>query len=117
MDSKASGVLLGAIPPSTTSSSYTGPGTYHVGGLIYPTGTPAPTLQNGETVGVMLDLDARTISFMVRCGAPVMSADVLPGGVLSPFTEGQNGSIVTLNFGASSFKCTVPAGFNKGVWQ
>lgn len=118
IDSRGSGGALGLIPYGDSSSAYFGPGTYDItSGSILPSGTPATGAANGDTVGVMMDLDTRTISFMVRCGAPVANPTPLPAGPLAPFTEGLNGTTYTLNFGASPFLCPVPAGFNKGYWQ
>jgi len=80
-------------------------GTTYAEGLGYP---PA-----GATIGVAVDLDGGNISFSVNCTYLSKSMPIAKGlpyypGLSLPVANLGSG---TANFGASAFKCPVPAGY------
>lgn len=119
LDSIAWGALMGSIPQGYPAGAYFHSGAFNLpGGYIYGNpGVSAAAVSQGDTVGVMLDMDNLVISYMVRCAAPVQVGGTLPQVKQYPFTEGQSGTQFTLNFGSVPFKCKPPANYNTGLWQ
>jgi hypothetical protein len=77
----------------------------------------------GDVVGVAVDLDNRQMTFYqngVSLGVGYSSA-TLPAGTYSPFVSdpynGSSSTTLTVNFGQSPFKYSVPTGFNAGWYQ
>jgi hypothetical protein len=67
------------------------------------------------TVGVAADLDAGKVSFSVNCVSLSKNISFSPTGAsLYPTVTLLYTSAATANFGATSFHCTVPAGYNTG---
>lgn len=76
----------------------------------YASGTSA-----GGTVGVKLDMDAGTLSFVVGGTDRGVAFSGLPAELyLAVGGGGTNADKVTVNFGQSSFVNTVPSGYNAG---
>jgi hypothetical protein len=76
-----------------------------------------PTFDQGDVIGVALDMDAKKLKFYKNCTDLGVAFSNL-SGTLYP-AVGQFGGDVktTANFGASPFACPVPAGFTAGVTQ
>lgn len=73
----------------------------------------------GNTVSVLLDLDSRSISFYMDCANQGVAPLSLAVGSYSPFVSSPSSSpstVTTANFGATPFKCTVPAGYSAGLF-
>jgi acyl-homoserine lactone acylase PvdQ len=85
--------------------------TSNVGALYMPSFTT-------ETIGVALDMDARTIGFF-RTGVYQGTAFTgLPGTIFAAVgSSGGLASSFVLNFGATQFAHTPPAGFNPGLYS
>lgn len=68
---------------------------------------------NGPTVGIAVDLDARTLKIYGTNGN-IVTLNTMPSGTLYPIVTTGNSAGITVNFGASAFSRTVPAGYNPG---
>jgi SPRY domain len=83
-------------------------------GTTYSTSIVSST--NAGTIGVAADLDKGVLTYTVNC-TPLSSTLPFPSGATYfpgvSLSANQGGS-ATANFGASAFKCAVPAGYNAG---
>jgi hypothetical protein len=81
-------------------------------GSIKPYG---PTFDEGDVIGVALDMDAKKLKFYKNCTDLGVAFSGL-SGTLYPAAGQFGGDVkVTANFGATAFACPVPAGYNPGV--
>jgi hypothetical protein len=71
---------------------------------------------NGDTVSVLLDMDAKQISFYKNCNALGTAFTGLSGTIFPAWGSQYQNSQGTVNFGATPFTCSVPSGFNSGVY-
>lgn len=76
-----------------------------------------PTFDEGDVIGLALDMDAKTLRFYKNCTDLGIAFSGLSGTIYP--AVGQFGGDVksTVNFGASPFTCPVPSGFTAGVTQ
>ncbi len=121
------GSMNGAGKSTAALTSYPGTdangwGLYWSNGSKYNNGAAtayASAIANGVVVGVKLDMDAGTISFVVGGVDKGIAFSGLTGTVYPMGGTGVGGSasVVTANFGASAFTYTVPAGYNAGVFD
>lgn len=67
------------------------------------------------TIGVMLDMDLKTIIFSqgdnTLASVPVVQSALAPSGWCA-----SSGNTITANFGQATFQYPVPAGYNAGLW-
>jgi hypothetical protein len=83
-------------------------------GTTYSTAIASST--NAGTIGVQVDLDNGVVRYTVNCTPLAVTQPFPTGGTYYPaasLSANQGGS-ATANFGASAFKCAVPAGYNAG---
>ncbi len=74
-----------------------------------------PAISTGNTIGVMVDLDAGTLSFKDNTGAVIGTAFTgLTGTFYPALSNGFSSSTQTANFGATAFVHSVPSGYNAG---
>lgn len=91
-------------------------------------GTWVPTVANralpnsaGDTLGFALDMTTGTFSVYEKCSSTPYAIWSGLSGTMYPLVGSAGGALgttvtETANFGASSFACTPPAGYNAGVW-
>jgi len=70
---------------------------------------------NGDVIGVALDMDNKKITFYENCTPLDVAFSNLNGTVYPAWSSQYQASQGTANFGASTFACPVPDGFNPGV--
>lgn len=115
----ASNNYIGNTPQGVDYFGYNGQ--YHVAGA-FKQGTLTSPAVSGDTVGVALDQDARTIKFYKNC--VLLASFSLPGSA-APLRPGYSGygsanpasvDKVAVNYGTQNFRCAPPAGYNRGIW-
>jgi hypothetical protein len=94
-------------PTSGTSARYDNP----ISGS-YPWAYPSTNV-----LGIALDMDAHQITYYVNGVSAGIAPVALPAGPLYPSVRMYSTSTITVNFGATSFKYPVPAGYHAGVYQ
>ncbi len=85
---------------------------FHVGNQGYY-GTEG---HNGDVIGVALDMDSKTISFYKNCSSLGTAFTGLSGTIYPAWGSQYQDSDGTANFGARPFMCSVPSGFNSGLY-
>ena len=117
--------MFGVVPGGANLDMYAGGVNAGVGlynGSVYRNDAVVATLAwdgaANETIGVLLDADARTVVFRSLSGI-VSSAITLPftGPIYAALGSGSSGSPVgsaTANFGASAFAAPAPSGYAAG---
>lgn len=86
------------------------------GASSYTGGTPLINGGTGAYIGVLVDLDAGTLRSTLNCGTATSAGAMPASRPLYPSTMGQNSTKFTVNFGATPFHCTPPAGYKQGLW-
>ena len=91
------------------------------GGVNY-TAIPTTYAQPGNTVGLALDLDAKTLTFYVNGVVGHVFSGIAAGtwipAVGTPYGgAGAAQATLTANFGATAFTYPVPSGFNPGLYS
>lgn len=88
-------------------------------GNIKPYG---PTFDEGDVIGVALDMSARTLKYYKKPAGSSTCTDLGVAftnlsGTMYPAAGQFGGDVkITANFGASPFACPVPSGYNPGVY-
>lgn len=72
----------------------------------------------GDIIGVLLDMDTKTVSFWKNCISQGIAFTGLNGTFFASVSGGGNDilGIRTANFGSSPFVCSVPNGANAGLF-
>ena len=76
------------------------------------------TFVSGDVIGVALDMDARTLSFYKNnvLQATLSSARLPTGTLYAAFSSETQVVAATVNFGATPFVYSPPAGYNAGLY-
>ncbi len=74
------------------------------------------TYNLNDVIGVALDMDAGTITFYKNCSSQGQAFSGLTGTQYAGHGMFQFDTSTT-NFGASAFSCTVPSGYNAGLYS
>lgn len=124
-----SGMFAGGIMNSSAvltnypGANVNGRGYHAASGNIFnngDTGVPGITYTSGAVIGVALDMDNGECKFYknnTQSGSTLTGLTGTWYPALSPGDFPSQGSILTVNFGASALTYTPPSGFNSGVYE
>lgn len=88
-------------------------------GNKYHSNTTAPyssTFSGGDVIGVLLDMDAKTVSFTINGTSQGVAYTGLTGTIFPCFGAMGTAVAITANFGLTPFAHTAPAGYNVGLF-
>lgn len=76
----------------------------------------AATYNLGDIISVALDMDAGTLTYYKNCGSLGVAFSGITGTIYAGLTVADSATQATANFGASAFSCSVPSGYNAGLY-
>lgn len=115
--------VIGVASASADINQYTGQnpdswGYYRLGGVLNNSsfsGTQSGYAV-GDIIGVALDADAKTVQFYKNGVATGGAVTGLPTTIFAAVGAGEGGGAHVVNFGATMFAHSVPAGYNRGLY-
>jgi len=120
--SNASAQMIGVGTASAGLSSFVGAdssgwGYFSSDGHTYHSGSSSAygSSYTSQWISVLLDMNTSTVSYYVDC-TPQGTANTGLGGTVYALGSTDGSNAYTANFGATAFHCTVPAGYNAGLY-